>query len=59
MLAIKQQVGECIYFKTNQNKVLADSEFDTENGSLCFSQFCYLPQNREKQERPLGKYTKL
>jgi hypothetical protein len=29
-------VGEYIYFKTNQNEVLSDSEFDTENGRSCF-----------------------
>jgi hypothetical protein len=28
--------GKYIYFKTNHNKVLSDSEFDTENGHSCF-----------------------
>jgi hypothetical protein len=37
---IVSQVGEYIYFKTNQNKVLSNSEFDTENGRSHFSQFC-------------------
>jgi hypothetical protein len=32
-------MGEYIYFKTNQNEVLSDSEFDTENGLWHFSGF--------------------
>jgi hypothetical protein len=45
---VVSQVGEYIYLKPNQNKVLSDSEFDTENGRSCFSLFCHLPQNQEK-----------
>jgi hypothetical protein len=53
---VVSQVGKYIYFKTNQNKVLSYSEFDTENGHSSLSRFCGKWQNREKHKRTLGKY---
>jgi hypothetical protein len=52
------QVGEYIYLKTNQNKVLSDSEFVTETGRSVFLD-SVVNEKREKHEHPVGNYAKL